>query len=286
MTRALVRIFGNTYWTIIDTGSECSVMTEEFASDENISVEKDSSQVIITSDGKRHNTIGKIQRIPIKIAGNKFPVTTLIMPNASQDIILGLDWLLENGAKINLEDSELILPKGNVDVVLSLSTNRKYPEEESECFGIAKISTDIGEEETSVKEEVKIVLELYDVLLVDELDKLGTTNVIQHEIDTVDASLINARPYKIPHVIKDKSTSELEKMVSQGIIQPCRSEWNAPIEAVRALKIEITTAPVLAHPDWEQEFIVTTDSSLHGVGAIISQKIEGLERPLACQVEA
>ncbi|OMJ12920.1 Retrovirus-related Pol polyprotein from transposon [Smittium culicis] len=250
--RALVRIFGNTYWTIIDTGAACSVVTEEFAADQNISVEKDSSQVIITADGKRHKTIGKIQRLPIKIAGNKFPATALVMPNAAQDIILGVDWLIEHGATINLEENELILPKGNVDVVLSLTTNREYPEEESECFGIAKISTDIGEEETSVNEEVKIVLEQYGALLVGELDKLGATNVIQHEIDTGDTSPIRVRPYKLPHA-----------------------------EAVRALKIEITAAPVLAHSDWEQEFLVTTDSSLHGVGAILSQKIKGLERPLA-----
>ena len=52
----------------------------------------------------------------------------------------------------------------------------------------------------------------------------------------------------------------------------------AEIRAFEYLRNNLMTEPVLAHPDWTQPFIVDTDSCGHGLGAILSQKIEGVER--------
>ena len=43
-------------------------------------------------------------------------------------------------------------------------------------------------------------------------------------------------------------------------------------EGYYALKHALTTAPVLAYPDYSQPFILETDTSLKGLGAVISQK--------------
>ena len=53
-------------------------------------------------------------------------------------------------------------------------------------------------------------------------------------------------------------------------------------EAFDSLKNKLINAPVLAFPDYSRQFIVTTDSSLAGLGFMLSQKDpEGIERPVA-----
>ena len=52
-------------------------------------------------------------------------------------------------------------------------------------------------------------------------------------------------------------------------------------EAAETLKQMLIKAPILALPNTSQVFIVTTDASTYAVGAVLSQKIEGIQRPIA-----
>jgi hypothetical protein len=61
-----------------------------------------------------------------------------------------------------------------------------------------------------------------------------------------------------------------------------RFEWTDCHEAAfEELKRRLTTAPVLSLPDPEAEWILDTDASDHGIGAVLSQSINGSERVVA-----
>lgn len=63
-------------------------------------------------------------------------------------------------------------------------------------------------------------------------------------------------------------------------------EWTASCqEAFERLKELLTSAPVLAYPQKDAIFMLDTDASNHGIGAVLSQIQDGVERPIAIVVE-
>ena len=58
--------------------------------------------------------------------------------------------------------------------------------------------------------------------------------------------------------------------------------WSAECEsAFRDLKRLMTEAPMLAYPDAAAQFVVDTDCSQYAMGGVLSQVVDGVERPIA-----
>jgi hypothetical protein len=68
-----------------------------------------------------------------------------------------------------------------------------------------------------------------------------------------------------------KLTRENTKMVWS---EKCQKEFDD-------IKKELISDNIMAFPDWNKKFILATDASKHGLGAVLSQIIEGRERPIA-----
>ena len=62
--------------------------------------------------------------------------------------------------------------------------------------------------------------------------------------------------------------SVLGKEVKMGLVQLPPEAW----EAIRILKDKIQSAPVLVFPDFDKPFLLETDASKEGLGAVLSQK--------------
>ena len=60
-----------------------------------------------------------------------------------------------------------------------------------------------------------------------------------------------------------------------------RSEWeDAQQEAFEKIKALVSSAPVLARPTFDAQFVVQTDASDTGIGTVLLQVIDGQERVL------
>lgn len=58
--------------------------------------------------------------------------------------------------------------------------------------------------------------------------------------------------------------------------------WSKECEnAFSTLKKSLLSAPILAYPDFTKRFRVTVDASISATGAVLSQEIEGIDRPIA-----
>ena len=82
-------------------------------------------------------------------------------------------------------------------------------------------------------EEVKALLsEFHDIMSTGPLD-LGSTTVIQHNIETTSEQPIRQAPRRLPmHQVKELR-DHIHKLLEEGLISPSNSPWDAPIVVVR-----------------------------------------------------
>ena len=80
--------------------------------------------------------------------------------------------------------------------------------------------------------------------------------------------LTNVKKTKVKKIRKDAITLEEKNL---DLTQP-KFVWASEHQkAFDALRLTLTTAPVLRYPDYNREFILETDASLRGLGAVLSQ---------------
>ena len=77
-------------------------------------------------------------------------------------------------------------------------------------------------------------------------------------------------------------TGEHVKGRAKSSTASLQQHWNPECKhAFRALREKLTSAPVLAYADFSQPFFLEIDASYQGLGAVLSQEVEGTRRPVA-----
>ncbi|OMH82848.1 DNA damage-inducible protein 1, partial [Zancudomyces culisetae] len=259
-----VHIYGKSVPTVIDTGAACSVLATAIADKLGIFPDMDPNEYIITADGSRHMTLGKVSKLPIRLANVEFETEALIMDLPNNVLILGMDWLSKFTAQVDLRTNSLTITKNNNKVMLPLLVSKELnaqtwdnESEDLELFGIGKETKVIKEISTKIDEILEDVIHKYADQLVEEYTELTVTNVLEHSIDTGDAAPIKLKPYRIPNAMKELVRKEIEKDVEWAWTVECE-------QAVNLIKQKLTTAPILVHPNWDLPFIITTDASITG----------------------
>ena len=73
-----------------------------------------------------------------------------------------------------------------------------------------------------------------------------------------------------------------ELKVNKKLLRPFNEKWNEECQKKFETMLEkLTTAPVLGYVDYTKPFIVETDASHDGLGAVLSQEQDGRRRVIA-----
>jgi hypothetical protein len=63
----------------------------------------------------------------------------------------------------------------------------------------------------------------------DEDNDFKSTELVDHRIETGDATLVRKVPYSIPSVLREEVDMHVQKMLDQGVIRPSHSPWQSPV---------------------------------------------------------
>ncbi|XP_077112989.1 uncharacterized protein LOC143768184 [Ranitomeya variabilis] len=158
--------------------------------------------------------------------------------------------------------------------------------ESGEALSVVKIP------DTLSPKQVQKVLEIVSRNTVVFSELPGCTSIVQHDIVTEPQVKVRLKPYRVPEARRQAISREVENMLQLGVIEESQNclkgrksvlvQWNDQLEeAFVKLKSVLCGTPVLITPNFKREFIVQTDASEIGLGAVLSPEINGEEHPVS-----
>lgn len=87
--------------------------------------------------------------------------------------------------------------------------------------------------DNETRNKILQLLDEYQDIFVLPGNKLKTTPLLEHHINTGDAEPVFKRPYPVPHALREELRIQIDKMLEDGIITPSTSAWSSPVLLVK-----------------------------------------------------
>jgi len=244
--RIRVKINGVETWGLIDTGSNVTVINNEWLE----KIQKNMKELVKipirgTFVSGANGRIGRIKwgifaKIGIQEININFPCFTL--PKLSWDCIIGIDLIEALKGKIDIENKKIILMYGNTEVVCNFDDEPITPELIKCCAMINQLSYEkryISEIESkiiglkvssSLKEEFKSILYSNEDIFT---NYLGEIKGAEHYIKVIKDEPFYVKNFPIPVAIEKEVDVEIEKMIQLGIIEESHSKFISGLVPVK-----------------------------------------------------
>ena len=117
---------------VIDTGAAISAITKDLMDELGYKINKSSDIVIITADGNKTRSLGKIVDMQLLIGGIETFITVQVIESKDRVLILGNDWLRKVKANIDMEKGKINIKgnKGYVDIPVEFLSLEQENEDE------------------------------------------------------------------------------------------------------------------------------------------------------------
>ncbi|XP_071689328.1 uncharacterized protein [Rutidosis leptorrhynchoides] len=191
---------------------------------------------IEVGDGRTVPVTTSVSRVTIEIDGNEFPMTCLIMPILSFDVVLGMDWLGHHKASIKcdkkiihfpLADGTRAVARGdrggfNYPLILMMKPKKSLAKG---CDSFLAYVINVKKEKKSVN-DIPIVSEFPEVFP-DELPGLPPVREVEYKIELLLGSTPVAKaPYRLaPSEIRDMM-SQIQELLDPPVSAALVIQWN------------------------------------------------------------
>ncbi|XP_071686869.1 uncharacterized protein [Rutidosis leptorrhynchoides] len=298
---------------LFDCGANCSFMSVTLCDKLKLPINVLSEPLRIeVSDRRTVPVTTYVSGVTIEIDGNEFPMTCLIMPIPSFDVVLGIDWLSNHKASIKCDKKINQFPFANGTRAVAqgewggfncplISMMKAKKSLAKGCDSFLAYVIDAKKEKKSVS-DILIVSEFPEVFP-DQLSGLSPVREVEYKIELLPGSTPVAKaPYRLaPSEIHDMM-SQIQELLDRGFIRPSSLPWGAPVlfikdfskitgpltkltrkdvtfrwsdeqeNAFQTLKQLLCQAPILVLPEGTEDFVVYCDTSLAGLGCVLMQR--------------
>jgi len=200
---------------LFDSRASHSFMSQAFASKHGKHVvDHDSGKFCISAAGNQISTNQLVKDANIAIEGRNFSVNLVILPGLGIDVILGMNWMSNNGVLIDTSTRVVMLlePDSKEAFLVQL------PKNDDICHAVNAIKP-------LTVAEIPVVCELLDVFT-EDLPGLPPDRDIEFKIYLIPGiAPISRRPYRMPPNELAELKKQLQELLEKGLIRPSSSPW-------------------------------------------------------------
>lgn len=204
-----------TYSGLLDTGANLSVIGNDYhnhLSDLGFKIET-THWTAKCANGSQVRTIGTMS-IPVNFKDKTWDITFMVIPEISDNFILGMDFVHQFGILNYFYFDSIQLVDKNNDI---------HPQASKQLCGITS-KNELSPLETI---ELEKVINKFKTISTEEKG-LGKTDIIEHRIVTT-GSPIKQKYYPLSPVKLQALNDEVDRMLELGVIAPSKSPWSNPV---------------------------------------------------------
>ena len=132
-TSCTAELEGKKVRTIIDSGAAICSITKRLLDKLQWEIDMPSNIVAVTADGKRHRSLGKVVDIHFQLEGIPTKATLEVIESQNDEyLLLGTNWIRENGVLLDFEDKILRIKNGNRYEEIPIEFTRTFEQEDDE----------------------------------------------------------------------------------------------------------------------------------------------------------
>ena len=203
----------------LDTGSKYNFISEDKVDAKDTQLISETSVKVANNYTQKVIKKAEISFSMLQIPGTTFKISALVLPTIPTDLIVGLNFLVEQNAHLDFENYQIKINGMVLEIPRGKQLPLAQPEENFKSVMLTK----------TFETTLNGVLNYYKR----NENKYGLIPNIKHSIQLKENVLIDAKPYQIPFYLRSDIQKEIQRLLYLKFIRKSFSSFSSPCFPIR-----------------------------------------------------